>query len=58
MGGSASNLQEVSSNHDANFVYKIGETKTIDNFDNNRWNECSTGIHFFITRKEAVNYSS
>jgi len=22
----------------------------------NRWNECSTGIHFFITWQEAVNY--
>ena len=22
----------------------------------NRWEECSTGIHFFLTRDEAVNY--
>jgi hypothetical protein len=21
-----------------------------------RWNECSTGIHFFITEQEAINY--
>lgn len=25
-------------------------------FDKNRWDECSEGIHFFITRDEAVNY--
>ena len=30
------------------------ELKTI--FDTNRWNECAPGIHFFITRQEAVNY--
>jgi hypothetical protein len=25
-------------------------------WDGDRWNECSTGIHFFITRAEAENY--
>jgi hypothetical protein len=29
-----------------------------DAFDENRWNECSHGIHFFITRKEAEDYDS
>ena len=38
------------------FVYKVGETVEIPDFDANRWNECSTGIHFFITRQEAVDY--
>ena len=38
------------------FVYKVGETVTPDSFDNNRWNECSNGIHFFITRTEAEEY--
>ena len=41
-------------NHD--FVYEIGKTVFVDDFDENRWNECSTGIHHFITRKEAVEY--
>ena len=27
-----------------------------DSWDNNRWDECSNGIHFFITRLEAENY--
>ena len=39
-----------------NFTYEVGKTYEIDNFDDNRWNECSTGIHFFITRDEAVKY--
>ena len=37
-------------------LYKIGEITKSDSFDENRWNECSNGIHFFITRQEAVNY--
>ena len=38
------------------FTYEVGKTYEIDNFDDDRWNECSTGIHFFITREEAVRY--
>ena len=44
------------SNYKKSFVYRVGEIVEVDNFDNNRWNECSTGIHFFMTREEAVNY--
>ena len=47
---------EAFSKHDINFKYEVGKTVKVDNFDNNRWNECSTGIHFFITRQEAVDY--
>ena len=38
------------------FTYEVGETYEIEDFDEDRWNECSTGIHFFITRDEAVRY--
>ena len=38
------------------FVYETGKIVSVSDFDDNRWNECSTGIHFFITREEAVNY--
>lgn len=37
--------------------YHVGEIVRVDNFDDNRWRECSTGIHFFMTRDEAVRYS-
>ena len=47
---------EVRSNYDADFVYRIGETVEVNNFDENRWNECAPGIHHFITRKEAEGY--
>ena len=47
---------QVKSNYDPNFVYAIGETVEVTDFDDNRWNECSTVIHHFITRAEAVIY--
>ena len=47
----------VSSDRDKNFIYRIGEIVRVDDFDEDRWNECSTGIHHFITREEAVKYN-
>ena len=38
------------------FVYRKGETVSVSDFDEDRWNECSAGIHFFITKKEAEVY--
>lgn len=46
----------VASNRDNNFLYVVGETVSVDNFDEDRWNECSTGIHFFINFEEAARY--
>ena len=56
LSGDATTITEVHSDYDPNFIYKLGEYVEVKNFDDNRWNECSTGIHFFITRQEAVNY--
>ena len=39
------------------FIYKVGEIVEVKNFDTYRWNECSTGIHFFTDRNSAVNYN-
>ena len=44
------------SQHDGKTKYKVGETIHSDKWDDNRWEECSSGIHFFITRLEAENY--
>lgn len=44
------------SGHDTDFTYKKGETIHVEDFDTNRWRECAPGIHFFITRIEAVEY--
>ena len=49
-------INVVNSNRDSNFIYKVGEIVHVDNFDNNRWNECSAGIHFFVNKENAINY--
>ena len=51
-----SNLQEVPSDYDNTFIYKVGEEVKVDNFDTDRLNECSTWIHFFITKQDAIYY--
>ena len=55
-GTSADDVTEAYSQHDADFAYRVGETVRVDNFDEDRRNECAPGIHFFITRQEAVDY--
>ena len=37
-------------------TYTVGEVVYADSWDDNRWNECSHGIHFFIDRQSAVDY--
>ena len=49
-------FEEAKSNYDNSFVYEVGETVEVKDFDENRWNECSAGIHHFITRGEAERY--
>lgn len=54
--GSESDVCCVPSDHDPKFNYEIGKTVEVEDFDEDRWNECSTGIHFFINFREAVEY--
>lgn len=56
LNGSVSDIQEVYSDYDPDFIYKVGKTIEVEDFDTNRWNECSTGIHHFMSRQEAVDY--
>ena len=50
------NVAEVVNTMYALCTYTVGEMVFPDSFDENRWNECSHGIHFFIDRDDAVNY--
>ena len=56
LDGTISERKSVASNRDGNFIYTVGEIVEVKDFDTDRWNECSTGIHFFINRQEAVDY--
>ena len=54
--GTIADERIVSSNYDSSFTYEVGKTVEVQDFDSNRWNECTRGIHFFINRQEAINY--
>ncbi len=46
------------SSHTPSFQYSVGATVEPDApFDPDRWNECASGIHFFITREEALAWA-
>ena len=56
LDGAESGLTEIVSNYSSEFIYRVGEVVSVPDFNEDRWNECSTGIHFFINRQEAVDY--
>ncbi len=37
-------------------VYEVGKITRADGWDEDRWNECGQGIHFFLTRNEAEQW--
>ena len=49
-------ITSVINNNYIETQYVVGEMVFPDSFDENRWNECSNGIHFFINKQEAINY--
>ena len=49
-------LEYSYSMHDPSFIYKLGETVSIDDFDNDTSKVCSSGIHFFMSIKDAAHY--
>ena len=49
-------FSEATSNTYAQLTYRVGEMVYPDSFDEDRWNECSNGIHFFINKQDAINY--
>ena len=56
LDGTPAEVTSVQSKHYPDFIYKVGETVEVPDFDENRFRECSTGIHFFMTRGEAFAY--
>ena len=53
---SDSGLQGIASIYDTSFIYRVGEIAEVFDFDDNRWDECAPGIHFFMDRQDAVEY--
>ena len=56
INGSKADLVEYTNTNFIKCTYKVGEVVYADSWDNNRWNECSHGIHFFMDRETAIDY--
>ena len=56
LDGKDDGLTSIPSNYDSDFIYRVGTTVEVEDFETDRWDECAAGIHFFITRQEAVQY--
>ena len=50
--------ERVTNNNYSQLDYIVGEMVYPDSFDDNRWEECSHGIHFFINKQEAIDYNN
>ena len=50
LDGEDDGLTSIPSNYDSNFIYRVGTTVEVEDFETDRWDECAAGIHFFITR--------
>ena len=50
------NIDKIINNSYNICEYIKGEMVYPDSFDEDRWNECSHGIHFFINKQDAINY--
>ena len=55
-GESLKRTKQVTNYNYEKCTYKVGEIIYPDEWDDNRWNECSHGIHFFIDRQSAVEH--
>jgi len=48
--------EEAISKYDNKFIYHKGDIVEVKDFNQNRWIECTSGIHFFMTKEEAIKY--
>lgn len=49
-------LNSISSERFSPITYKVGEFVYPDSFTENRFNECSHGIHFYLNKEDAINF--
>ena len=46
---------EAVSQYNSTFIYHKGKiVEPLNGFDENRWNTCGAGIHFYLTKEEAI----
>ncbi len=52
--GAKTKRRKAVSIQDETFIYEVGKTVFVNDFCEDRWQECAEGIHFFLTFGEAV----
>ena len=57
LDGEAIDSDTFYGSHQKDFEYRVGREVIADSFDASPLNECSNGIHFFITKKEAIRWA-
>ena len=58
LGSKELDMTELVNDNYEKCKYVKGEMVYPDFFDENRWNECSHGIHFFVNKQDAINYNN
>lgn len=53
--GTKANIKECKGIYDSNTIYRLNKVTYPDRYDDDFLQDCTSGIHFFITRQEAVN---
>ena len=56
LDGTEAEEKTCHSDYDNSFIYEVGKTVEVTYFSEDRWRECAAGIHFFISRQEAIDY--
>lgn len=56
LDGNKLSVDKGRSSHDHHFEYEVGKMVSVDDFNENRWAFCTTGIHFFTSFQDAVEY--
>ena len=49
-------IKKAIGQHDENTVYEVGKITRADSFDDDLRVDCTHGIHFFVTKQEAINW--
>ena len=49
-------IQSCSGSRDNSIIYEVGEYTFPDSYDPDPRIECSNGIHFFLTKQEAIEW--
>lgn len=56
LNGNNADIESITTTTYTKCTYTVGKMVYPDSFDEDRWHECSHGIHFFIDKEDAIRY--